>query len=255
MIKKIRTNLNVLLCIVSFILASTFQNHFLYGAMFGNESCLAFDPNGTTQTTNKSGLAIILSEDPCETLGNTTSGMMTVDNDSFHTLGFLIANGGGQFLKSAGYFNLFISEYELSEISGLNLEALDCHLENAIDNMTRAYSTYYRLKKLAASTPYNQTVINWLIEFDYYGFQKKFVLIPSIVDKVQFYLSSGDVRGVYREFHDQTGQILDLLYNLKKDIDSGNLPNLSNVWRLNQKFSELKIFSQYVAEVFFKLKE
>jgi hypothetical protein len=120
--------------------------------------------------------------------------------------------------------------------------------------MEKAQAAYLQLKNLAAITPYNQAVINQLIEFDYARFQKESGLIPSIFEKVKKYLVCGDIRGVYNEFYNNTGQILETLYTIKKDVDSGISPDIPTLWRINQRCSEYKLFSQYVAEVFYSLK-
>jgi hypothetical protein len=93
-----------------------------------------------------------------------------------------------------------------------------------------------------------------LIEFDYYGFQKQSDFIPFIFNQVQAYLAVGDVRGVYSRFYNNACDILEQLQKIKEEIDAEIMPDLSDLWKLNQKCSEYKIFAQYVAQVFYKLK-
>ena len=202
--------------------------NFLYPAMFGNESCRAFS----------------LQCDP-----NLTKGLIEVT-----TIGNLVAQGGTYFLKSNSHMDLFLSLIESSELSGPDYNALQSSINSAIDNMKRAREIYFQLKNLASVTPYNQEVVSQLIEFDYIGFQRENRLIPFIFNKVKNYLCAGDVRGVYADFYFNTGVILESLNNIKKELDMGIFSNLSTYWRLNQKFSENKIFGQYIAEVFYSLK-
>ena len=195
--------------------------------MAGNESCTAF------------------SGSQCDTGGRGTG---------TPTIGWLIAEGGGYFLESNSHMLLFLSKFEFSEITGPDFKALQESLDAAIDSMEKAQKTYFQLKDVAALTPYNPEVTLQLIEFDYARFQEENELVPVIFEKVKKYLITGDVRGVYSEFYSGTGQILETLTTLKKDIDAGVLPKLSSLWRINQKFSEVKLFAQYVAEVFFSTK-
>jgi len=201
---------------------------FLNAIMAGNESCVAFpqgcDPGGG---------------------GKSLTGA---------TVGSLIAEGGTYFLKSSSDIDLFLSLVESSELSGPDYEALQAALNSTIENMEKAKAIYYQLKNLAAVTPYNQEIISKLIEFDYSEFNEERGLIPVIFERVEKLLCQGDVRGVYAEFHYNTGQILETLYTLKKDVDGGIFPNLSTVWRVNQMFSKENLFGQYVAEVFYNLK-
>ncbi len=208
-----------------------------------NESCLAFAASAPTI-----GVAAVQSEDPCETLdgdGGTAGIMMRRP-----TLGFLIASGGAVFLDSSGQYTQFVSLYELSEISRPNYKAMTKYLAAAVEAMEKATRAYDQLSGMAREIPYNQGVINRLAEFDYEAFQESRGLIPSIFLDVQAYLSTGDVRGVYAEFHLRAGAILDALQKIKASVDGERLPEVSAVWRLNQKYASLKLFGQYVAEVF-----
>ena len=119
--------------------------------------------------------------------------------------------------------------------------------------MEKARANYWQLKKLAMITPYNQEVIYKLVNFDYDAFQKENLLFQSVFSKVKNFLAAGDVTGVFNEFYLYTGHILDLMYNLKKDIDAGIFPDISTVWRVNQKYSEFKLYGQYTAQVFYSL--
>lgn len=203
----------------------------LDAAMAGNESCRGFGDGK--------------SEDHCDP-GDGKS--------STPTIGRLLIEGGGYFLQSIGDIHLFFSRVENSEVSGPDFKALQDAVNAAINNMEKAQAAYLQLKNLAAITPYNQAVINQLIEFDYTGFQKEKGLIPYIFEKVKKYLVCGDIRGIYNEFYDNTGKILETLYAIKKDVDSGISPNISTLCRINQGCSEDKLFGQYVAEVFYSIK-
>jgi len=170
------------------------------------------------------------------------------------TLRQLIADGGSNFFKSAGYIDQFFSLVEASEITGPDYPGLQKNLEAAISYMEQAGNTYLQLKNQAAVTPYNQEVISKLLNFDYDLFQQENGLFPVIFEKVKGFLAVGNVTGIYNDFYSYTGEILDLLYLLKKDIDAGIFPGISTVWSVNQKYSEFKIFGQYVARVFYSIK-
>jgi hypothetical protein len=168
------------------------------------------------------------------------------------TLRQLIADGGSHFFKSAVHINYFFSLVESSEISqtGPDYKKLQKTLNAAIYYMEQARVTYSQLKNLAAVTPYNQEIISRLVRFDYDPFQQGNGLFLVIFKKVKGFLGAGDVTGIYNEFYSNTGHILDLLYILKKDIDSEIFPDISNVWSVNHKYAEFKLFGQYVAQIF-----
>jgi hypothetical protein len=169
------------------------------------------------------------------------------------TLRQLIADGGSHFLKSAGHINQFFSLVESSELTGPDYYRLNKTLTAAIYYMEQARITYFQLKNLASETPYNQEVIYKLLSFNYDSFQEGNGLFPYVFSKVKKLLSVGDVTGVYKELYFYTIQILDLLYTIKKDIDVELFPDISNVWKVNQKYSEVKLFGQYVAMIFYNI--
>lgn len=170
------------------------------------------------------------------------------------TLRQLIADGGSHFFKSSGQINQFFSLVESSEFTGPDYKGLQKTINGAIFYLEQARVTYLQLKSLAAVTPYNQEVIFRLVRFDYDSFQQENGLFPIIFEKVKGLLAAGNVTGIYNEFYSNTSEILDLLYILKKDTDSEIFPDISTVWSVNHKYSELKFFGQYVAQIFYSIK-
>jgi hypothetical protein len=169
------------------------------------------------------------------------------------TIRQLIVAGGSHFLKSAGYINQFFNLVESSELTAPDYRGLQKSLNAAISYMQQAKYNYLQLKNLASETPYNQEVIYRLLNFDYDSFQEENGLFPVIFKKVKGFLATGNVTGIYNEFYSYTERILDLLYTFKKDIDSEIFPDLSSLWNVNQKYSEVKLFGQYVAMVFYSI--
>lgn len=170
------------------------------------------------------------------------------------TLRQLIADGGSHFFKSAGQINQFFSLVESSEVTSPDYKGLQKTINGAIFYLEQARATYLQLKNQAALTPYNQEVISKLLNFDYDSFQQENGIFPVIFEKVKGFLAVGNVTGIYNEFHSYTGYILDLLYLVKKDIDSEIFPDILIVWSVNHKYSEFKFFGQYVAQVFYSIK-
>ena len=200
--------------------------------MFGNESCKVFSS--------------------C-TVGEPTDGLMSFSASNSQTIPWLIAEGGGNLLKSAAEFNRFASAYEFSENSGMDFQYLQTTLNSAIASMEKTRGIYRQLSDLASITPYDPAIVRQLNKFNYEAFARGRGLIRVIFCEVQAFLVKGDVRGIYEEFHNRSFLLLERLYSLKKDVDAFIKPDLPTVWRLNQEYSEFKLFGQYVAEVFFTL--
>ena len=182
------------------------------------------------------------------------SGENSGGNTAAAAIGELIVKGGGFLFQSSADIDTFFNKIELAELSGPDYEALQTSLNAAIDHMEQARATYLQLKTLAAVTPYNREVIYKLINFDYDAFQQASRLFPSVFARVKDFLSAGNVTGVFNEFYLYTGQILDLLYTLKREVDAEIFPSLSTVWRVNQQYSGFKLFGQYASQVFYSIK-
>jgi hypothetical protein len=175
------------------------------------------------------------------------------ENSAVETIKGYVVGGAGYFLESYSDFVLFLNKIEIGELGVLNYDELKMILDNAIKKMEYAKNEYIHLKKKADDTPYNQNVVQQLLKFNYEVFQKRNRLIGPVFNRVQFFLSSGDIREMYGDVLSQTVEILNIANLIKTKIEAKEFPDLSNLYRLNEVCSESLIFSQYVARVFRKL--
>ncbi len=234
----------VLVSVIALLITANVSN----AIMSGNDSCNAF-AGGNVQVSH---LNKTLSDDPCDLYP--PSNNVAIVSDQTYTINSLVIDGAAYFLKASADANLFLNYIELSDKTGADFNKLKETLNAAIKSMEKASASYLLLRDLANATAYNQAVINRLLEFDYEGFMKKNALIPVLFDKVQGYLAAGDVRGVYNEFYLDSVMLLKLMYELKSKVDRNIFPNRNNLWVLNQKFMESRLFGQYVAQVFYNVK-
>ena len=179
--------------------------------------------------------------------GEATSLIMVPMNTSMH---MYIVEGAGYFLNSHSNFQAFLSRVEMSEINGADFNELREILYKTIEDMEKAREAYYNLKIKADNTPYKENVIDELRAFDYDSFREANGLIPLIFEKVKGYLSKGDVRGVYANGLSNTETILEKLYTVKESVDADQFPDIKDLWRLSQFYSENQGFGQYTSEVF-----
>ena len=169
------------------------------------------------------------------------------------TLGQLIIDGAGYFLQSNIEYQLFLKKVELSAPYSLNFPELQGIIDNAIENMELANATYFQMWQMSTNLEYDQTILEKLNLFNYYGYQKENNLNPIVFEKVEEYLKKGDIRGAYFWFYIKTGETLEKLGAIKISVDSNAFPELKQCWRLNQLIIECELFSQYVAEIFFEI--
>lgn len=168
----------------------------------------------------------------------------------------LIINSAGYFLEGNCEFLFFLKKVETTvDPSNVNYDDLQSIINRSIEQMTKSRDTYYSLVDKANSTPYNSTVINRLIQFDYRSFKTQRGISGNPIDTLWDLLEEGDVRGVFTKLRDDTVKILDELQVIKASVDVNQFPSLSKLWRLNQLFSETMLFGQYAAEIFYEVSE
>jgi len=166
------------------------------------------------------------------------------------SIGGLIIDGAGYFLKSHSQVLMLLNKVELSELHGMDYPGMQALVKDALENMEKAGETYQSLIAAAKQTPYNPGVIEKLLVFDYETFSESNGLDRDIFSRVKKYLDKGDVTGLYVLLAADMASIIQRLQAVKTSLDAGTLPGLSLLWRLNQKYSESLLTGQYTAEVF-----
>ncbi|MGD2087373.1 MAG: hypothetical protein PVH61_14410 [Candidatus Aminicenantes bacterium] len=162
-----------------------------------------------------------------------------------------VIEAAGFFLKSQADFSLFLNKIEMEEINGVDFAELQQVISNAVVYMEQARKKYNDLTQLADSTPYDQSTINTLVNFNYASFQGSKELNSVIFNEVETYFNSGDVRGLYHRLLVETQTILDQLILIKYDVDAEVLPGNSDLWGVNQSYCKNLLFGQYAAKIFY----
>jgi hypothetical protein len=169
------------------------------------------------------------------------------------TIRIYIIEGAGYFLNSHSSIQALLNRVELSELNVIDFNEMKEILYKAIEDMEKAKDSYYNLKQEADKTPYNPVMINFLLNFDYGGFQEEKGLNLTIFENVKNYLSRGDIRGIFSNFLANSESILEQLYAIKEWLDADKLPEISILWRVNQTYVEAHLFGQYTSEVFYDI--
>lgn len=165
----------------------------------------------------------------------------------------LVVQGAGSFLESHSNYLSFLQKYELSEIESIEDSQLLSILDRSITAMEKAEYFYNQLKRTADYTPYNYEIYWTLVCFNYSEFQYRNGLNRDVFTRVSGYLRYGDVRGCYGQILGNCRHILANLKTVKSSIEYGNNRRLTDLWRLNQTYSESLLFGQYIAEIFFEI--
>ncbi len=170
------------------------------------------------------------------------------------TIQSCIVDGAGYYMNSYSDILLLLQGVEWSTPGNVNYNELKTIINRALDNMKNAEYVYSNLLELANTTPYNPGFIEKLTSFDYRAFQQARAAygIDFIITRI--YLSAGDVRGLFAHIKAGTGNILNMLKYIKSALDAEKFPELSALWRLNRKTSEIMLTGQYAAEIFYEIK-
>jgi hypothetical protein len=104
------------------------------------------------------------------------------------TIEELIIKGAEFFFRAQADINLLSEKVEMSDLYGADFFTLWWAGNGALDNMNMARYYYQELQYKANNTPYNQVVINKLLDFDYDSFQEQNSLIKDVFSEVKSYL-------------------------------------------------------------------
>jgi hypothetical protein len=162
----------------------------------------------------------------------------------------LIIKGAEHFFKAQADINLLSENTEVSDLYSADFSTLSGAVNRALDNMNMARSYYRELQYQANRTPYNQVVINKLLNFDYDSFQEQNGLIKDVFSEVKSYLANGDVRGIYSRTSTYFDTLINTLETIKGELYAGKVPGNNHMWNLNQGFAKAHMFGQYAARVF-----
>jgi len=185
--------------------------------------------------------------------GDGTNGVLSSYRSMSSTIEGYVVKGAGYYLDAYSDILVFLNRMELSDIQRMDYNESRQLLDRALDNMTNALQTYERLIKKAEVTPYKEAFISKLMDFDYNGFMQVRGLNSVIFGKVEDHLKRGDITGLLRQTYTEFTVIFWLLRSVRDELNLEKLPEMSKVWRLNERCSQALLFGQYGSMVFYAL--
>ncbi|NIM12759.1 MAG: hypothetical protein GTO45_11695 [Candidatus Aminicenantes bacterium] len=180
-----------------------------------------------------------------ESTDGTGQNNMTIEN--------YIVEGAGHFLRAKKDIQKLLEIVELQDIQGIGFDNMNRVVDNALVNINHAIETYDSLIETAEATPYNESVLNKLRYFDYFGYMMENVLNWIVFNKVEAYLRNGNITGVFKHSRSMFLEVRQLLNNIKEEVSMQRLPEISVFRKLNETCDEISLFGSYVARVFYTL--
>jgi hypothetical protein len=161
--------------------------------------------------------------------------------------------GASFYLNAYSDILTFLNRVELSDLQGMDFYESRQILDRALNNMTDALKTYNRLIKKTEITPYNDIFIAKLLDFDYNGFMQEHGLNSVVFDKVEEYLKKGDITGLIKRMYTDFTIILGILNSIRDELYFERLPNMSEIWELNERCSKTLLLGQYASRIFYSV--
>lgn len=199
-----------------------------FGLMFSNETEIAYEKKNKKED-----------ETPDKKKDRTSDSMQS-----------LVVSGASHFLGSYSDILLFLDGCEVATIQEADFLSMQTNLDRAIAKLESARDMYIYLTGEAERTPYNDEIIQKLMEFNYRKFQKSNRLNPLVYEDVCSFLGVGNVRGAYSYILNRMENLLEELYLVRKMINTRSFPKIGMLWNLNRKYSDLLLFGQYMTMVF-----
>lgn len=185
--------------------------------------------------------------------GDGTSSNVAGIQSQFNTIETYVIKGAGFYLNAYSDILVLLNRVEESDLIGMDYNEGRQISERALGNMYNAIHTYYSLIRRAEMTPYNETVITKLMVFDYAGFQEKRGLNSALFKQVEEYLQKGDITGMYKYIYIELAAIAQVLQHIRDELTLGKLPELSVLWKLNERCTQTLLFGQYMSRVFYAI--
>lgn len=176
-----------------------------------------------------------------------TPGIQGTENQSIE---YYIMAAGTYYLEANSHVQFLLKLVEQQEIQGINYSEIQLVVNRAHNYMQMAKETYERVIRKAEATPYNETFLAKLRDFEYESFLEKNGFNPVLFDLVRQYLQNGDITSMFKHtYSDMTGMI-DMLYKIRENVSQYRLPEISIFRQLNERQALASVFGSYAARVF-----
>lgn len=162
---------------------------------------------------------------------------------------YLVVEGAGYYLQANSFIQSFLNQVELQDVRGIDYTELHRLISCAVENITNARLTYERLVETAERTPYNPVVIDQLKDFAYDSFMLENRLNEVVFEKVEGYLSTGNITGAFRHGLSVIKSIQWLLFIVTNYVEFDQIPGLELSWKLNELCAEFSLFGSYTARI------
>jgi hypothetical protein len=173
-----------------------------------------------------------------------------IQSSQYPTIEYYVQAGGSYYLEANSYVQILLKLVEQQEIQGINYTEMQVTVCKALDYMQMANEIYEQLICKAEATPYNETVLAKLRNFDYESFVQKNGFNPILFDLIRHYLQDGDITGMFKRTCSDARGMIDMMNKIREDVSQYRLPEISIFRQLNEMQALTSVFGSYAARVF-----
>jgi hypothetical protein len=160
-------------------------------------------------------------------------------------IGSEMIDGSANFLESYSAAMLVLYERERGDKDFFDIEKSLGNLDIAIFKLEQSKNNYSTAHMLGTKNVYVRYRIDQLKNFNYNTFCSENKLNILLMEEVTQLLSKGDVIGIYRKNLENVDALLNILYELKGVLKSGNKPDISLYWEMLRLYSHTILFGNY----------
>ena len=173
-----------------------------------------------------------------------------IQSVEYRSIEYYIQAAGTYYLEAISHIQTLLKLVEQQDLQGIYYGAMQSEVKRALYDMQMAKDTYAQLIRKAEATPYNETVLVKLKDFDYESFMEKNGLNPFLFGLVRYYLQNGDITGMFKCTYNDVIVMIDILVIIRDIVSQYRLPEISLFRQLNEKQALSSVFGSYAARVF-----
>lgn len=158
-----------------------------------------------------------------------------------------VVTGSIHFLKAKIYVDSLLYEFEKSALEPFDVAVSLDHLEKAISELEIAKTKYAETIKIGVRIGYNEKKSSMFKSFDYDSYVDFSHFNGEVSQKVKGYLSNFNIIGIYQKCLDDINEILVTQSIILEQLKAGKRPNLSDIWKIMQQYSETSLFGNYAS--------
>lgn len=157
----------------------------------------------------------------------------------------LVTEGSALYFKSNADIMNFFAGIEIVPGAEYDFTGASALVKSARGYLKNAREKYLQAVQTGIAAGYVESKAGRLKTFAYDQFTADQELNGTVKERVKVYLSNGDVTGFYQAVADELEVLTVILEDIEKSLQNKVKPQLTDVWKLLQKLSELTLFGNY----------